>query len=150
VFFVSWFDNIDFDDRFLLPIRINNDSDYEKGLIRVLDDFIGKLRNIHVPQDVISDVAYIKNKIVTSINFYYKGDIPKAITQISSILDKFQKKEVIISYLNQSFGLNGFLYYLIPEKDMFIDTNKLYFYEYQSTFFLLNHALLLLQYLQIF
>lgn len=114
---MSWYDNIELDDRFILPKRIKYDCDYEKELLSILDDYVYKLNVIKVPKNVVDSVIRIKIRIVNSLKQYYKGNIPSALKSIAEILNRFQKREVIISDLYESFGLNGFINYLLPEND---------------------------------
>ncbi|MFD4928405.1 hypothetical protein ACFWMS_05645 [Peribacillus butanolivorans] len=91
---------------FVLPIKVENDCDYENTLNDVLDKYLicieGKV-DITVYKKTENNVSLIKE----AIKYYYNANISKAKEAINNVLESYMSNNYIVSSLDDSPALRG-------------------------------------------
>lgn len=114
-------DHFDRTDRningFMLPIYINNDSEYADAVSKILTDYYNYLNSRTAFKNIAGLIADVKNSIENinlAITDYLLGDIKTAIERIKSILEKYKNNKFFISELDRSYAFRG----VAPFKNM--------------------------------
>ncbi|PFS50030.1 hypothetical protein COK44_07560 [Bacillus cereus] len=95
-------------NEFYLPIKIQNDCDYEIHLYRKLDEYLEAIRGRElVGKKVYNRAKSNVKKIKQALSSYYNADISNAKKTISDILGKYLSNGFIVSSLDESPAIRG-------------------------------------------
>lgn len=93
---------------FYLPIKIQNDSDYEIHLDKKLDAYLEEIRGRElVDEEVYNRTKSNVEKIKQALSSYYDADISNAKKMISNILGNYCSNSFIVSSIDSSPAIRG-------------------------------------------
>lgn len=101
---------------FYLPIKIQNDSEYETELSKILNSYLENIKDRRlVDEEVFESTNDNIEKIKRALKYSYEPNISEAKQLIGDILEKYQKDDFIISKLDCSPAFRGETIYTCPK-----------------------------------
>ena len=102
----SWIKQIDF-QKFAMPFVIKSDSEYFPAVSHVLLKFVSELEHCKASDKIINEIKEYREKVISSINLYYQGNLVDAQIIINEMLDEFDNAAPAITDINSSFAFPG-------------------------------------------
>ena len=102
----SWIKQIDF-QKFAMPFVIKSDSEYFPAVSNVLLKFVSELEHCKASDKIINEIKEYREKVISSINLYYQGNLVDAQIIINEMLDEFDNAAPAITDINSSFAFPG-------------------------------------------
>ena len=97
----SWIEEIDF-QKFAMPLVVKRDNEYYPGIVEKLADLVFELERCGASDKIVLAVKEYREKIISSINLYYQGDLVDAQLIVNEMLDEFNDAAPAITDINSS------------------------------------------------
>ena len=101
-----WVEEIDF-QKFAMPFVINSDNEYFPSVKNILSDLVSELKRCGASDTIVTAIQEYKEKVISSIELYYQGNLVAAQLIINEILDEFGNTAPAITDISNSFAFPG-------------------------------------------
>lgn len=104
----AWIETFDY-NKFLTPFLLDSDNEYFGKLKNKLKELVDELELRGAESDIIDVARRFSDRIIDSIELYYKGDIIKSQTIINELINEFpDDNEYAISGINTGSAFPGY------------------------------------------
>ncbi len=105
---LEWIEKLNY-NKFVAPFLIKSDNQYFSELKNKLNELVDELYLCGADSDILDVARRYRDRITSSIDFYYKGDIIKSQTIINDLINEFpDDNEYAISGINTGIAFPGY------------------------------------------